>query len=426
MLEEIIALIVDEDEGGEILDFNLPDSLHTEFGILEEFYLLDRILSEDGSGATDRTEVETAMLKASVSDLLRAVALSYHNHSTTCGLELIDVWVHTTGSRRAERTGGEAFRFLGGACVIDGVIFEILRHRLSGVEAFLDLGVSDITAHDDGAIEREASRYGVLIEESEDLGHGAIEVDLNDFTLAGIAELLGDKFTGELIEFFDPDTVAVDLRLDITVGRAADAHTYGARSAMTRHTDHTDIVGEILTAELSSESYIVGGVEEFLLEFDISESVAILIALSGEIVVILHRSLLDSGEVGFGRSTADDESDMIGRTSGSAESLHLLDKERHESLLIKDSLSLLIEISLIGRAATLSHEEELILIALGGMDFDLRREVATGVHLIIHIEGSVLRIAEIILSISLIYTLRDHLLIVATGPYLLTLISGTD
>ena len=426
MLEEIIALIVDEDECGEILDFNLPDSLHSEFGILEEFDLLDRILSEYGSGATDRTEVETAMLKASVSDLLRAVALSDHNHSTTCGLELIDVRVHTTGSSRAERTGGEAFRFLGGAGVIDGVIFEILRHRLAGVEAFLDLGVSDITAHDDGAIEREASRYGVLIEESEDLGHGAIEVDLNDFTLAGIAELLGDKFTGELIEFFDPDTVAVDLRLDITVGRAADAHTYGARSAMTRHTDHTDIVGEILTAELSSESDIVGGVEEFLLEFDISESVAILIALSGEIVVILHRGLLDSGEVGFGRSTADDESDMIGRTSGSAESLHLLDKERHESLLIKDSLSLLIEISLIGRAATLSHEEELILIALGGMDFDLRREVATGVHLIIHIEGSVLRIAEIILSISLIYTLRDHLLIVATGPHLLTLISGTD
>ena len=415
MLEEIIALIVDEDEGGEILDFNLPDSLHSEFGILEEFDLLDRILSEYGSGATDRTEVETAMLMASVSDLLRAVALSDHNHSTTGGLELIDVWVHTTGSSRAERTGGEAFRFLGGAGVIDGVIFEILRHRLAGVEAFFDLGVSDITAHDDGAIEREASRYGVLIEESEDLGHGAIEVDLNDFTLAGIAELLGDKFTGELIEFFDPDTVAVDLRLDITVGRAADAHAYGARSAMTRHTDHTDIVGEILTAELSSESDIVGGVEEFLLEFDISESVAILIALSGEIVVILHRSLLDSGEVGFGRSAADDESDMIGRTSGSA-----------ESLLIKDSLSLLIEISLIGRAATLSHEEELILIALGGMDFDLRREVATGVHLIIHIEGSVLRIAEIILSISLIYTLRDHLLIVATGPYLLTLISGTD
>ena len=426
MLEEVVAFIVDKDECREVDNFDFPNGFHTEFGIFYELYALDVVLSQDSCRTAYATEIESAVTMASVSDLLRAVALSDHNHSTTGGLELIDVRVHTTGSSRAERTGGEAFRFLGGAGVIDGVIFEILRHRLAGVEAFLDLGVSDITAHDDGAIEREASRYGVLIEESEDLGHGAIEVDLNDFTLAGIAELLGDKFTGELIEFFDPDTIAVDLRLDITVGRAADAHTYGARSAMTRHTDHTDIVGEILTAELSSESYIVGGVEEFLLEFDISESVAILIALSGEIVVILHRSLLDSGEVGFGRSTADDESDMIGRTSGSAESLHLLDKERHESLLIKDSLSLLIEISLIGRAATLSHEEELILIALGGMDFDLRREVATGVHLIIHIEGSVLRIAEIILSISLIYTLRDHLLIVATGPYLLTLISGTD
>lgn len=195
---------------------------------------------------------------------------------------------------------------------------------------------------------------------------------------------------------------------------------------MTRHTDHADIVSEILTAELSAEADIVGSFEELLLEFDIAESMTILIALSWEIVIILDRSLLDSGEVGFSRRTTDDESDMIGRTSGSAESLHLLDKERHESFLIEDSLSLLIEISLICRSTTLSHEEELILIAFGGMDFDLRREVATGINLIIHIEGSILRIAEIILGISLINTLRDHLLIVAACPDLLTLIGGAD
>lgn len=102
MLEEIIALIIDEDEGGEILDFNLPDSLHSEFGILEEFDLLDRILSEYGSGATDRTEVEASMFMASVSDLLRAVALGDHDHSAAGSLELIDVRVHTTCSSGAE------------------------------------------------------------------------------------------------------------------------------------------------------------------------------------------------------------------------------------------------------------------------------------------------------------------------------------
>lgn len=157
MLEEIIALVVDEDEGGEVLDFDLPDSLHTEFGILEELNILDRILSEDGCGATDRTEVEAAMFMASVGDLLRAVALGDHDHSAAGSLELIDVRVHTTCSSGSERSGGETFRFLGGTGVIDGVILEILRHRLSGIEAFLNLGVSDITTHDDGTIERKAS-----------------------------------------------------------------------------------------------------------------------------------------------------------------------------------------------------------------------------------------------------------------------------
>ena len=168
------------------------------------------------------------------------------------------------------------------------------------------------------------------------------------------------------------------------------------------------------------------GFEKFLLKLYIAEGMAVFVALCGKVVVIFHRCLLHCGKVGLGRRAADHERDMIGRTCGSAESLHLFDQERHERLLVEDGLCLLIEIGLVGRAATLGHEEEVILHTLGGVNLDLGGKIAAGVHLIVHREGGVLRIAEIILGISLVDTLGNLLLVVATRPDLLTLVAGAD
>ena len=44
LLEEVIALVVDEDESGEVFDHNLPDGLHTQFGILYTLDALDAAL----------------------------------------------------------------------------------------------------------------------------------------------------------------------------------------------------------------------------------------------------------------------------------------------------------------------------------------------------------------------------------------------
>ena len=41
--EEVIALVVNEDECGEVFDFNFPDSFHSELGIFEQFDFLDRV-----------------------------------------------------------------------------------------------------------------------------------------------------------------------------------------------------------------------------------------------------------------------------------------------------------------------------------------------------------------------------------------------
>lgn len=44
LLEEVIALVIHEDEGGEVLYSDLPDSLHAELGILNALDALDAAL----------------------------------------------------------------------------------------------------------------------------------------------------------------------------------------------------------------------------------------------------------------------------------------------------------------------------------------------------------------------------------------------
>ena len=59
--EEVVALVVDDDEGGEVLDLDLPDRLHAELGVLEHLDLADAVLGQAGGGAADGAEVEAAV-----------------------------------------------------------------------------------------------------------------------------------------------------------------------------------------------------------------------------------------------------------------------------------------------------------------------------------------------------------------------------
>ena len=63
---------------------------------------------------------------------------------------------------------------------------------------------------------------------------------------------------------------------------------------------------------------------------------------------------------------------------------------------------------------------------MGGLDVNLRREVALGVHLVVHVERSVLGIAEILFSVGLVDSERNGLLILEAGPNLLALFAMND
>jgi hypothetical protein len=99
-LEEIIALVVDDDEGREILDFNLPDRFHTEFGIFVNLDLFDATLGEPRRRPADRAEIKAMVPRSGLAHFLRAIALSQHHQRAAGRLELIDIGIHAP--RRAE------------------------------------------------------------------------------------------------------------------------------------------------------------------------------------------------------------------------------------------------------------------------------------------------------------------------------------
>ena len=59
--EEIIPLVVDDDERGEVAHLDLPDRFHAQFGVLEHLYLSDAVPRELRRRAADRAEVEPAV-----------------------------------------------------------------------------------------------------------------------------------------------------------------------------------------------------------------------------------------------------------------------------------------------------------------------------------------------------------------------------
>src|SRR5712672_4177086 len=74
-LEEVVALVVDHDEGREILHLDAPDRLHAELGIFHGLDLLDAMLGEVRRRAADRGEIEAAVLLTGLAHRARAVAL---------------------------------------------------------------------------------------------------------------------------------------------------------------------------------------------------------------------------------------------------------------------------------------------------------------------------------------------------------------
>jgi hypothetical protein len=58
---EIVALVVDQNEGREVLDRDLIDRLHPELGIGHDLLAGDVVLGQPGGRAADRAKVESSV-----------------------------------------------------------------------------------------------------------------------------------------------------------------------------------------------------------------------------------------------------------------------------------------------------------------------------------------------------------------------------
>ena len=359
------------------------------------------------------------MLLAGIGDDLRAIALRNHHERRAVGLEFIDIRVHSVGGRRPHRTAGIAFGRLGRAGVENRMVFEVVGHRFACVEPRFQLRVGDVASHDNRSFQIYARRNGIFRQFLAHRIDAFVEVDDNRvLALAGLRKLRRNQFGRVRVHFFEPNAVAVDFRLDVAVGRARNAHSDGTRSAVARQSDDADVVRQMFAAELCAKPDFMGFLQQFLLQVDVAEGASRLVARRGQRVVVFNRREFHGQQVFLRRSAADDKRDVVGRTGRRAERLHLLHEEgQQRSLVLNRGLCHWVEIGLVRRTAAFRHHHEVIFRALASLDVDLRRQVAARVHLVVHRQRRVLRIAQVVLRKRVVNTERQGFLVRAS-PHL--------
>ena len=194
---------------------------------------------------------------------------------------------------------------------------------------------------------------------------------------------------------------------------------------MAGQADDAHVEGEVLAAELGADAGLLGELEELGLELEVAEGAAALVAGGGQGVVVFRGRELHRLEVHFRGGAADDNGEVVGRAGGGAEVDHLLEHELLEAGGIEEGLGLLEEVGLVGGAAALGDEEEVVVVALAGVEVDLGGEVVPAVDLLVHGQRHGLGVAEVLLGVGLPDALGEVEGVVDAGPDLLALL-GDD
>ena len=117
---------------------------------------------------------------------------------------------------------------------------------------------------------------------------------------------------------------------------------------------------------------------------------------------------------------------MIRRTCCSAQADQLLKDPRKKCLLVEQCLCFLEEVALVGRAATLRHEEELVGVAIDCTDFDFCRKVVTGVLLFVHGDGCHLAVAKVACLVGIENAVSNRFFVIAARHHKLALLGLHD
>ncbi len=227
------------------------------------------------------------------------------------------------------------------------MILDVLRQPFAIIQTLFQLGVRDIAAHDDGAVQGETGGDRVLRQLGQDLAHWTVQVDAYRLALARFTQRFRDVLAWVVFQFFDPDTVAVDLGLDVAVRRAGDAHAHRTGRAVTRQTDHADVVGEVFAAKLRAEAEVLRFHQQLLLQLDVAERLTMFVTFGRQAIVVLGRRQLDGFQGAFRRGAANHKRDVVRRAGRGAEGAHLLHQVVLQLARREQRFGLLIEIGFV-------------------------------------------------------------------------------
>ncbi len=185
-------------------------------------------------------------------------------------------------------------------------------------------------------------------------------------------------------------------------------------------------MAEVLAAELRPDAGLAGQLQHLPFEFEIPKRPAAFAPGGGEGVEGPGAGQLDRLQRQLGRGAADDDRQVVRRAGGGPQQPDLLVEERQQRLGVEQRLGLLEEEGLVGRAAALGDEQELVLVARSGEELDLGGEVGAGVLLLVHRERRQLRVAEIRAGVGVEDALREGGRVVGPGEDVLALVPDHD
>ena len=298
--------------------------------------------------------VEAAVFGAGLAHLRRTVALGEHHHRAARGLELIDEGIHPPRRRRPEGARGVTRRGLRGAGVVDGMVLEVIAHRLATVEPLADLGVRGVAGDDHRAGQRQTRADGMSAQLGEDLFHRPGEIDAHHRTAEFRFVHDGQEMGGVVLQLLEEDALAGDLSQRLPVRRAGDPEADRQRGAMPGKPDHAHVVAEIFAAELRADAELLRELMNFLLEREIAKRMSVGPSRSGERVEIFRRGELHRLQRQLRARAADDDRQVIGRAGRGAEGENLFLQERDQAIVGQDRRRRPIEEALVGGAAALA------------------------------------------------------------------------
>src|SRR6516165_2539887 len=391
--KEVVSLVVYDNKGGEIFHLDPPDRFHPEFGIFDDLNLADTVLGQPRGRPANRAEIKAAMFLAGRPDLGSPVALRERDEAAARRHKSIDIAVHAAGCGRAERAGGVSRRRLRRSGIVDRVVLYIIGQPFAVIEPLFELCVRDVARHDQRTGQAEAGLDRVSRQDLADLVHRSGQVDRHDLAAERRFIDFRKEAGGVRFELFEKHALDRDLAENLTVGRAGDADPDRQAGTMPRQPDHSYVMAEILAAELRADAKTAGKLEHVLFEPTIAVGLAILVALAWQRVEVAAAGELNRFQIHLGRSAADHDGQVVGRASGRPDGADFLVEELQQRLRVEYRPCLLIQKALVGRATAFGDEQKFVFFAGLGEQVDLRRQVVTGIDLLVHRQRGNLAVA---------------------------------